>query len=85
MASTGSQTGISIWDIPLSTANLIYGIAYIALIIGSILTAVATISLSYSSAIRDRYADASISHAKKDAAEALEHAIAQDAENLKIK
>jgi hypothetical protein len=65
---------MSMWDAPIELANKVYTLAYIALVLGAILTAVSTMSLFWASAVRDKYADGQIQGAKRDAAQATEHA-----------
>lgn len=65
---------MSIWDAPIEFANRVYTWAYIGLVIGAALTAIATMSLFWASAIRDKDADTQIARAKADAARALAQA-----------
>ena len=65
---------MSIWDVPIELTNTIYTYAYLALIIGAIMTTAATMSLFWSSAIRDKFADTQLQIAKTEAAKANERA-----------
>ena len=65
---------MSIWDAPIEVVNRVYTSAYIALVLGAILTAVSTMSLFWASAVRDKFADEQIQTAKRDAAKATENA-----------
>jgi hypothetical protein len=66
--------GVSIWDVSLDTANLVYVVSWIGLIIGAILTAVATLAAFWSSAVRDKHSDTQIQTARTEAAKANERA-----------
>lgn len=65
---------MSIWDAPIELANTVYTFAYVALVVGAVMTAVSTMSLFWASALRDRYADGQIQAARLDAAHATENA-----------
>ena len=73
-APTRSHNGMSIWDVSIEIANRVYTWAYVALVLGAALTAIATMSLFWASALRDKYADQQIETARRDAAKATENA-----------
>lgn len=59
-----------IWTASIELANKVYTLAYVALVIGAIMTAASTMSLFWASAIRDRYSDEKIAGAEAVAAQA---------------
>ncbi len=63
---------MSIWDAPIGFANSVYTWAYVALILGAIITAISTMSLFWASGVRDKFADLQITAAQDDAAHAIE-------------
>ncbi len=65
---------MSIWDASIETANRVYSVSYVLLVIGAIATAVSTMTLFWSSAVREKDADIRISTANAKAAEATQKA-----------
>jgi hypothetical protein len=61
---------ISMFDIPLETANAIHGAANVILVVGAVLVATGTIAAIWSGGIRDRFADERISQNEADTARA---------------
>lgn len=61
---------MSIWDASVSTANWVYGIAWIGLISGAIVTAVSTMAIFWASGVRDKHADTLIAQAQASSDEA---------------
>lgn len=51
------------WDASINAANLVYGISWIGLIVGAILTAVSTLGAFWASGIRDKHSDQQIAQA----------------------
>lgn len=80
-------------DLSLPTANVLFGLSNIALIVGTVLALVGTIGIFWTTGIRDRYADERISNneaqtatANRGAAEATEraNALAKEAEHERL-
>lgn len=84
---------MSMFDVPLATANAIYNLANVVLIFGAVLVTVGTIAAIWSGGIRGMYADERISQneintasANEAAANANEHAalLAKEAEQARL-
>ena len=71
---------MSIWDVSIELANKVYTLAYVALVVGAILTAISTMSLFWASGFRDKFSDEQIQTAKAIAATATERASNAQAE-----
>jgi hypothetical protein len=65
---------MSMWNVSIEIANRVYTGAYVALVLGAALTAIATMSLVWASALRDKYADQQVQTARSDAAKDTESA-----------
>ena len=61
---------MSMWNASIELANKVYTLAYVALVVGAVLTAVATFSLFWASALRDKDADEQIATARATAEQA---------------
>jgi hypothetical protein len=75
---------MSIWDVSIELANKVYILAYIALVVGAIMTAAATISLFWASAVRDKHSDGMIATAQEGAAKANERASALESQTAEL-
>lgn len=79
-----NHTGMSIWDVSIEITNRVYTWAYVALVLGAAVTAIATMSLFWSSAVRDKYADQQIQMARTEAIEATASAERARAEQKRL-
>ena len=75
---------MSIWNVSLDAANLIYALSWIGLLVGAALTLLATAAVFWSSGVRDKYADERTVSLEFSTAEAkLEQAKIQES-NLRL-
>jgi hypothetical protein len=70
------RTFMGFCDLSLRAANIVYGVANLALIVGAVLILAGTIAAFWSGGIRERYGDARLSKNEADTAEAMASASA---------